>query len=83
MQRFAQSDLFDQLAESRKLTPDLMRDLTDVIAGFHAAAEITADHGGRTSIEETMAGNNVNLVQSSPPLDGRQIHNDAVFEFLL
>ena len=33
MRRFSQADLFDQLAEGRKLTHQLMRDLTD-ISGF-------------------------------------------------
>jgi uncharacterized protein len=42
MQRFSQSDLFDQLATSRKLTPQLMRNLTDAIASFHASAELQA-----------------------------------------
>ena len=73
MRRFAQGDLFEQLAESRKLTSRLMRDLTDAIAAFHAGAEIAPHHGGRAGIEETIDGNNINLVQSSPPLDEKQI----------
>jgi hypothetical protein len=73
MRRFAQSDLFDQLAESRKLTSRLMRDLTDAIAEFHSAAEIVARHGGRAGIQETIEGNNGNLLLSTPLLDGRQI----------
>jgi aminoglycoside phosphotransferase family enzyme/predicted kinase len=73
MRRFAQGDLFEQLAESRKLTSRLMRDLTDAIAGFHAAAEIVPRHGGRGGIQETIDGNNVNLVRSAPPLDREQI----------
>lgn len=35
MRRFAQDDQFDRLAEAGKLTPGLMRDLTDAIATFH------------------------------------------------
>jgi len=73
MLRFAQTDLFDQLAHSKTLNSRLMRDLTDAIVEFHAGAEITPHHGGRAGIEETIDGNNVNLVQSSPPLDGKQI----------
>jgi hypothetical protein len=73
MRRFSQSDLFDRLAETRKLTPELMRELTDVIASFHAAAEVVIDYGGRTGIEDTIRSNNVNLLQSCPPLDARQV----------
>jgi aminoglycoside phosphotransferase family enzyme/predicted kinase len=73
MQRFRQSDLFDHLAESRTLTPELMRDLTDVIAAFHAAAEVTPEHGGRAGIEKTIAGNHANLVKSCPPFEARQV----------
>ena len=67
MRRFAQTDLFDQLAQARKLNARLMRDLTDAIAEFHAAAAIVPRHGGRAGIQETIDGNNVNLVQSTPP----------------
>jgi aminoglycoside phosphotransferase family enzyme/predicted kinase len=73
MRRFAQTDLFDQLAQSKTLDFRLMRDLTDGIAEFHVAAEITPQYGGRAGIEETIEGNNVNLVQSTPPLDGKPI----------
>jgi uncharacterized protein len=73
MRRFSQNDLFDHLAELRKLTPELMRDLTDVISSFHAGAEITPGHGGRAGIEAIIASNNVNLVQSCPPLDAGQV----------
>jgi aminoglycoside phosphotransferase family enzyme/predicted kinase len=81
MRRFLQSDLFDQLAGSKKLTSRLIRDLTDAIVEFHAAAEITPHHGGRAGIEETIVGNNLNLLQSAPQLDAGQIkelHNASV-----
>ena len=73
MRRFSQSDLFDHLAETRKLTPELMRDLTDTISSFHAGAEITPGHGGRAGIDAIIASNNLNLVQSCPPLDAAQV----------
>jgi aminoglycoside phosphotransferase family enzyme/predicted kinase len=73
MRRFAQTDLFDQLVQSKVLNFRLMRDLTDAIAEFHAGAEIAPHHGGRAGIQETIDGNNINLVQSSPPLDGKQV----------
>ena len=58
MRRFSQADLFDQLAEGRKLTPQLMRDLTDVIVGFHLRAEVIHDQEGRSAIEQTIRDNN-------------------------
>lgn len=73
MRRFSQADLFDQLAEGRKLTPQLMRDLTDVIVGFHSHAEVMRDHGGRAAIEQTIRNNNLNLVESGPPLDASEV----------
>ena len=73
MRRFSQDDLFDQLAESRKLTPQLMRDLTDVIVGFHATAEVTPGHGGCTGTGKTVDGNNADLSQYCPPLDGPKV----------
>ena len=73
MQRFAQDGLFDRLAEARKLTPELMRELTAVITEFHAAAEVTRDHGGRAAIEQTIGDNHANLLESCPPLDSHQV----------
>ncbi|MGH7067008.1 MAG: AAA family ATPase [Acetobacteraceae bacterium] len=73
MRRFAQDDLFDRLADAGKLTPALMLDLTDTIAAFHHAAEITSRDGGRAGIEETIAGNNLNLIAACPPLDRGRI----------
>jgi uncharacterized protein len=69
MRRFAENDIFDRLAQSGRLTAGLMRDLTDVIAAFHAAAEVTAGYGGRAGIAETIAGNDANLLLSCPPLE--------------
>jgi aminoglycoside phosphotransferase family enzyme/predicted kinase len=69
MRRFAQSDLFDRLADAGRLTSASMRELTDVIAAFHRAAEITFEQGGRAGIAQTIAGNNANLIEACPPLD--------------
>jgi aminoglycoside phosphotransferase family enzyme/predicted kinase len=73
MRRFSQDDLFDQLAESRKLTPQLMRDLTDVIVGFHVAAEATPAHGGCIGTGKTIDGNNANLTPYCPPLEAAHV----------
>jgi hypothetical protein len=40
MTRFDEADLFDRMAEGNRLAPALLRDLADVIAAFHGAAEI-------------------------------------------
>jgi aminoglycoside phosphotransferase family enzyme/predicted kinase len=68
MRRFAQSDLLDKMAEVRRLSPQLMRDLTDAIVAFHETAQVTGAYGGRSALAETVAGNNANLLQCSPPL---------------
>jgi len=73
MRRFAQSDLFDHLAESGRLAPRMMRDLTDVIVDFHTAADVVAQRGGRAGTARTIAGNTANLIQSSAASDAGQI----------
>jgi len=73
MRRFAQSDVFDQLAEQHKLTPALMRELTDAIVAFHAAAETVPERGGRTGIAQAITGNIANLLQASPADDRARI----------
>jgi uncharacterized protein len=75
MRRFSQADLFDQLAQRRHLTPQLMRDLTDVIVEFHSRAERIHEHGGRSAIEQTIRDNNLNLIQYCPPLNQSQVEH--------
>jgi aminoglycoside phosphotransferase family enzyme/predicted kinase len=77
MRRFSQADLFDQLAQRRRLTPQLMRDLTDVIVEFHSRAKPIHEHGGRSAIEQTIRDNNLNLVQYCPPLNQSQVEHVA------
>ena len=73
MRRFREADLFDCMAEARRLTPALMRALADIIAAFHAGAEPTPGRGGRTGIAATIAINHDNLCLASPPLDRAEI----------
>jgi uncharacterized protein len=73
MRRFPQAALFDRMAEAGQLTPALMRDLTDEIARFHAAAEITPSFGGAAALAAVVADNDANLRAASPPLDGARI----------
>jgi aminoglycoside phosphotransferase family enzyme/predicted kinase len=57
MRRFDQDLLFDRLAARGALTEELMRDLADAIADFHAGAEPTPHKGGRAGIAQVIAGN--------------------------
>jgi aminoglycoside phosphotransferase family enzyme/predicted kinase len=75
MQRFPEADVFDRLAAAGRLTSELMRRLTDVIADFHAAAEITPQFGGSTAIENIIVGNTANLLASCPPLQPAQVQD--------
>jgi len=50
MARVDQDTLFDQMAERGALTPDLMRQLADAIASFHASAERFTDRGGQIAM---------------------------------
>jgi aminoglycoside phosphotransferase family enzyme/predicted kinase len=61
MRRFDQALLFDRLAESRQLTPQLMRRLADEIARFHQSAERIDDRGGADSVGITIEDGARNL----------------------
>jgi uncharacterized protein len=50
MRRFDQAALFDRLAESSHLTPELMRELADAIAEFHGSAQPALDRGAGGAI---------------------------------
>jgi aminoglycoside phosphotransferase family enzyme/predicted kinase len=67
MRRFPQEALFSHLAESDRLTPDLMRRLADRIAAFHRDAERLPEAGGRAGVEQVIAINDENLRRDGPP----------------
>lgn len=69
MQRFDESELFDRLAASGRLTPALMTRLADEIAAFHGSAEITPAFGGAAAISAVIADTHRNLMLGCPPLD--------------
>jgi len=69
MARFADDALFDRLATDGQLTPALMIQLGDIIAEFHARAEITPAFGGRAGIAAVIADDHANLRAGCPPLD--------------
>jgi len=64
MRRFPADALFDRMAERGALTPDLMAQLTEAIAAFHAAAATTAAHGGQSAMASLIADNIANLVKA-------------------
>jgi uncharacterized protein len=45
MYRFAQQDLFDHMARTERLTPELMQTVGEAVARLHLGAEVTPDHG--------------------------------------
>ncbi|HEV3175309.1 MAG TPA: AAA family ATPase [Stellaceae bacterium] len=69
MRRFDQSALFDRLAESNRLTPNLMRELADEIAAFHGSAEVALDRGGSAAIHALIQDIEANLSLAGKLLD--------------
>ena len=61
MRRFDESALFDRMAADGRLTPALMRDLADVIAAFHAAAQPAPRWGTPEAIHAVIADIVANL----------------------
>ena len=73
MRRFAQSDLFDAMAERGALTRDLMRDLGGRIARFHLAAAPAPGHGGSEAVGRVIADNARELALVATALDGAAV----------
>lgn len=78
MRRFDGSGLFDRLAETHRLTQELMRTLADEIADFHRAAEVSRDHGGAAAIAAAIAGNDENLKAARLEGGGALLDQDEV-----
>jgi uncharacterized protein len=57
MRRFAQSDLFDRMADNRRLTPALMREAGEAVARLHLAAELTPGFGGSEVLRRVITDN--------------------------
>jgi aminoglycoside phosphotransferase family enzyme/predicted kinase len=66
MRRFDQETLFDRMAERRQLSDQLMFDLAEQIARFHAAAEIDQESGGYPGMAATTASDARNLRAAVP-----------------
>jgi aminoglycoside phosphotransferase family enzyme/predicted kinase len=69
MTRFDDDALFDRLATDGKLTPAMMVQLGDIIAEFHAGAEVAPHFGGSAGIDSVIADDTANLRTGCPPLD--------------
>ncbi|MFV0281001.1 MAG: AAA family ATPase [Rhodoblastus sp.] len=54
MRSFDQADLFDQMAQRGALTSDIMTQLTEKLAAFHASAPPRPDFGGAAGIEHVL-----------------------------
>ena len=61
MRRFAESDLFDRLAEAGRLSAELALALTGHIVAFHEAAERRYADGGTRDFAALIVGNDFNL----------------------
>jgi len=73
MRRFDQSDLFDRMALTRRLTLPLMRALGEAVADLHRIAERTPRHGGAEAIRRVIADNEVELAKVAEELDGAAV----------
>lgn len=70
MRRFAQSDLFDRMALTGRLTPAMMQALGKAVADLHRIAERAPQHGGAEAIHRVIADNEVELAKVASELDG-------------
>lgn len=73
MARFGDDALFDHLATAGELNPALMVRVGDIIAEFHASAEITPAFGGSAGIAAVIADDHANLRAGCPPLDPQAV----------
>ena len=73
MRRFAQSSLFDHLADNGELTAGIMQELGESIARFHATAQRMPGFGGSDAIRRVIADNDRELALIASALDGASV----------
>ena len=73
MRRFAQTDLFDHMADSGRLTPELMHALGEAVGRLHVTAEPTPSCGGSDAIRSVIADNDRELAKVAAELDGAAV----------
>ena len=74
MRRFDQAALLESLRRSGGLTTELMRDVAETIARFHADAEVRHDFGGEAALRVVIADNTAILESRS----GRPFRTESV-----
>ena len=73
MRRFAQPDLFDHMADSGRLTPELMHALGEAVGRLHMIAEPAPSFGGSDAIRRVIADNDRELAKVAAELDGAAV----------
>ena len=68
MRRFGQDQLLDALAQRGKLTRDIVADLAEEVAAFHAKAEPAYGHGGHDAMESVALGNLKEIRDRTPSI---------------
>ncbi|MFW5634534.1 MAG: phosphotransferase, partial [Erythrobacter sp.] len=69
MRRFPADALLSDMAERGALTPAILRDLADAIAGFHESAPPGPREGGAARVEAVIEGNRVSMERHPETLD--------------
>jgi uncharacterized protein len=80
MRRFDQADLFDHLADARRLNATIIRQLAQEVATFHQTAAITRDFGGADGIRSTIERWQREWAEVAAQVDGaggQAYHTDA------
>jgi aminoglycoside phosphotransferase family enzyme len=73
VQGFSQADLFERMADSGRLTRDMVQELGAAIARLHLMAETTLSFGGSEGIRRVIADNHRELARVAQLLDGASV----------
>ena len=73
MRRFAESGLFDRMAQMGTLTPELMHALGEAVARLHLIADKTPQHGGAEAIRRVITDNDRELAKVAAELDSAAV----------
>jgi aminoglycoside phosphotransferase family enzyme len=73
MRRFPQTDLFDRMVQTGRLTSELMRALGAEVGRLHLAAERMPNYGGSEAIRRVIADNDRELAKVAGQLDGAAV----------
>jgi hypothetical protein len=73
MRRFDSETLFDRLAGERRLSPETIRDLADIVAAFHHRARRARTGGRRRGIATVIDGNLERMRTAGAAFDQRRV----------